>query len=853
MRYNLESALPLGAFKPRGGLFGGGGMTLHGGGGWIEDIGSSITDAVSDVGDFVGDVVQGAGDIGQDVISAVGDAGQSVANFVSDAGVSIDNAVGDYIPGGWGTVAAIAVPYAAPYAMGVGALTAAQAGLVAAGTSAATSAIQGKSLEDTLKGAALAGITSYGLSSLGGAGEGVDEFGNPVNDLGAGSTGYGEANDLPNLAKSTEATLQESIDQVIQPNIIPSQVADEFATADRFIGDLQPADALDFTQPIDASTRMGSAIPDVELSDEVLNMAQMAPDQPLPSYQPTAATVTSDVPTPDLVPTNTQPSRFVSDTYGAGPYTVDQLDEIALSQGVFPEGSMALPNPEEAAFQRMINTPAIDPTSRYDFNAVATIGENAPVITDPSSPSFLDQFKQYGQEAVDWAKENPWTAAAAISAGGVGIAGLMGKGPLGNLLGGLTGNKPSSSSTTSSSSSSSRNVTAKTPTSYNYGSAGRMDPNYLLRNRINASNVYSGATGYKPVTKMAEGGEVKHFFLGGLSDSLTKVFQPVEKAVIRPVGDAVPVLRDIAPYAGLIAAPFAPTPMVAAGIGALTSGFGQPGSGYNMKRALMGGISAYGLSNLGSGLAAAGGAPAEAAIPKSTSLVDAITDRAKYMGEGAGNLLKGGESYDAAAKAFGTRAGMGSAGMALFGGTGIGAVDESIEMQNQADAAAQTSSENATSRQERIDRQRQLAVDAINKYPYQYAVGGSVDDEYGMDEARGLDVGNMQNGMFKGGMPRGYAAGGILEMLAGGGQPRFLSGGGDGMSDSIPATIEGQQEARLADGEFVIPADVVSHIGNGSSKAGAKQLYSMMDRVRKARTGNKKQGKQIKPTKFMPA
>jgi hypothetical protein len=89
----------------------------------------------------------------------------------------------------------------------------------------------------------------------------------------------------------------------------------------------------------------------------------------------------------------------------------------------------------------------------------------------------------------------------------------------------------------------------------------------------------------------------------------------------------------------------------------------------------------------------------------------------------------------------------------------------------------------------------------------------------------------------------GYAQGG----------PRFLSGGGDGMSDSIKANIDGHQEARLADGEFVIPADVVSHLGNGSSKAGAKQLYAMMERIRKARTGNSKQGKQINPQKLMPA
>ena len=89
--------------------------------------------------------------------------------------------------------------------------------------------------------------------------------------------------------------------------------------------------------------------------------------------------------------------------------------------------------------------------------------------------------------------------------------------------------------------------------------------------------------------------------------------------------------------------------------------------------------------------------------------------------------------------------------------------------------------------------------------------------------------------------------------LATGGHQGYLDGAGDGMSDSIPATIEGKQPARLADGEFVIPADVVSHIGNGSSKAGSKQLYAMLDRIRKARTGHTKQGKEIKPNKYMPA
>ncbi len=82
---------------------------------------------------------------------------------------------------------------------------------------------------------------------------------------------------------------------------------------------------------------------------------------------------------------------------------------------------------------------------------------------------------------------------------------------------------------------------------------------------------------------------------------------------------------------------------------------------------------------------------------------------------------------------------------------------------------------------------------------------------------------------------------------------RLLKGPGDGMSDDIPARIGRSQPARLADGEFVIPADVVSGLGNGSTDAGAKQLYAMMDRVRKSRTGTKKQGKEIKPMKYVPA
>jgi len=72
------------------------------------------------------------------------------------------------------------------------------------------------------------------------------------------------------------------------------------------------------------------------------------------------------------------------------------------------------------------------------------------------------------------------------------------------------------------------------------------------------------------------------------------------------------------------------------------------------------------------------------------------------------------------------------------------------------------------------------------------------------------------------------------------------------MADKIPANIDGEQPAALSHGEFVIPADVVSHLGNGNSEAGADKLYQMMARIRKARTGNEKQGKKINPDKFMP-
>tara|TARA_R100001082_G_scaffold22658_1_gene10935 strand:- start:10522 stop:11847 length:1326 start_codon:yes stop_codon:yes gene_type:complete len=82
---------------------------------------------------------------------------------------------------------------------------------------------------------------------------------------------------------------------------------------------------------------------------------------------------------------------------------------------------------------------------------------------------------------------------------------------------------------------------------------------------------------------------------------------------------------------------------------------------------------------------------------------------------------------------------------------------------------------------------------------------------------------------------------------------RYLNSAKDGMADTIPATIDNKDPAALSGGEFVVAADVVSGLGNGNSEAGAKQLYDMMDRIRKARTGTIQQGKQINPQQYMPA
>jgi len=156
-------------------------------------------------------------------------------------------------------------------------------------------------------------------------------------------------------------------------------------------------------------------------------------------------------------------------------------------------------------------------------------------------------------------------------------------------------------------------------------------------------------------------------------------------------------------------------------------------------------------------------------------------------------------------------------------------------------------------RQAEMLRQQNVANPAYEARPaaLQFAAPPTGDTSPIMSRAPAQVIQDMpvpqQTAGLQGFTPR-YAQGGIAN-LAGG---RYLTGTTDGMADRVPANIDGRQEARLSDGEFVIPADVVSHLGNGNSNAGAQQLYAMMDSIRKARTGNPKQGKQINPANYLP-
>ena len=145
----------------------------------------------------------------------------------------------------------------------------------------------------------------------------------------------------------------------------------------------------------------------------------------------------------------------------------------------------------------------------------------------------------------------------------------------------------------------------------------------------------------------------------------------------------------------------------------------------------------------------------------------------------------------------------------------------------------------------------------VNKETGQVSIEGAMRTPQ-QEAARPQDMSNFYNMMDQRlAAQRGFAGGGGVYDLGGysdGG--RLLRGPGDGVSDSIPAVIGNRQPARLADGEFVIPARIVSELGNGSTEAGARKLYAMMDRVQKSRrktVGKNKVAANTKADKHLPA
>jgi len=310
------------------------------------------------------------------------------------------------------------------------------------------------------------------------------------------------------------------------------------------------------------------------------------------------------------------------------------------------------------------------------------------------------------------------------------------------------------------------------------------------------------------------------------------------------------------------------------------------GAGDFVAPSLAGGSTGFGMSaagnaanSYGSSLAANAAQPGflEAAGNYISNIPGAVADKAVAFKDAALNpetysqFAKGyGENVAAAGRGIANLSGLGEgsskAAQAAFSGSGatlqntalpigVGAMGLS-DIQAQEDYLNQQQTAGAITNEEYNQQMAQVAAakekaiaamqanpyqfgnttattpeDALRQNPYQFAYGGSVDDEPGMD------------GLASGGMP-GFAMGG---------QPRFLSGGGDGLSDDISAVIGKDQPARLADGEFVVSSDVVSNLGNGSSKAGAKKLYDMMDRVRQQAHGTKKQIRKVNANKVLPA
>lgn len=337
----------------------------------------------------------------------------------------------------------------------------------------------------------------------------------------------------------------------------------------------------------------------------------------------------------------------------------------------------------------------------------------------------------------------------------------------------------------------------------------------------------------------------------------------ITRKVSKPLKQVAKVLPFVVPFIpGLNA--FAPL------ISGIAGGFAG-GKGFDFKRGLMSGLTAYGLANLSSGLTQAGtpitAGPTSNIDPgmlEGMSAADVATEVGRMpvtapppvpppniaqqtmqnIGQaatGAERALTPGVTGQIARDVVGQSFGPGSAGMILTGTTGMASIDEAEKFKQE-----QLALENEE--EQKRNRFRELAYANMQANPYRLiAEGGYIDDNPVSDMA----AGGLKEGSFivpadvVAHIGNGSSEAG-LKTLAKKYGATPIKGPGDGMSDSIPTTIEGRQRARVADGEAIISPAM-------TAKVGPKQLYSMLDKVRKARTGTTKQGKQINPMRYLPA
>lgn len=391
-----------------------------------------------------------------------------------------------------------------------------------------------------------------------------------------------------------------------------------------------------------------------------------------------------------------------------------------------------------------------------------------------------------------------------------------------------------------------------------------------------AVNVSPVGLGAKDITSMIASTNAPGMRGGGLASLQARNYDPDDevynygiggflKKIIKPVAKILPFVAPFIP--GLNAF----SPLISGIAGGLAGG-----KGFDLKRGLMSGLTAYGIGQLAQGAGAAGSqltpgpattfefSPGDAASAATTSAAvtppnvpqfkttlpagSTIGDYAKTtLGNveaatrGAGQALIPGAEGSAARSMIGQSFGPGTAAATYTGVTGTAALDEAEKFRQQ-----QLALENEE--EERRNRFRELAFANMQANPYRLiAEGGYIDDNPVSDMA----AGGLKEGSFivpadvVAHLGNGSSEAG-LKTLAKKYGARPIKGPGDGMSDSIPTTIEGRQRARVADGEAIISPAM-------TAKVGPKQLYSMLDKVRKARTGTTKQGKQINPMRYLPA